>query len=284
MSWLAASLALPWRPDRLGVALYPDRLDVARVGGVWPRRLKHRQTVELAAPADDSPAWQPAIEALARLVMEGALARANVTLVLSSHFVHYTLVPWSELLSSEADLLAYVRQRFVAVHGGAAQGWALRLSRAEPRRPRLACGVPQALIDALDEVMAPIGGRYRSLQPHLMASFNRWRSRLGARPGWFVAAEPGLACLALLRDGHWQSVRKLRIGADWPRLLPDILARERLLVDGDSDCRHVSVFAPELPAVLAPEAGDWLIENLDPAPLPGMSTDVDGRFAIATGA
>jgi hypothetical protein len=278
------SRAPVWRPDELGVALYPDRLVLARVGGAWRRRLRDRRVLELAAPAPDVPSWQPALEALARLVAEGALARANVTLVLSSHFVHYTLVPWSELLSSESDQLAYVRQRFVGVHGAAAQGWALRLSRSAPRQPRLACGAPQSLIDALGEAMSPLGTRYRSLQPHLMASFNRWRTRLGARPVWFVAAEPGVACLALLRDGQWQSVRKLRIGADWARRLPDVLARERLMVDGEAECRQVWVFAPELPAVIAPGSGEWQIENLEPVPLPGMSVGGEGPYAIAMGA
>jgi hypothetical protein len=276
-------IASLWRPDDLGVALYPDRLVLARVGGVWPRRLTHREIIDLAPAEGDTPAWQPALEALARLAMDGALARAHVTLVLSSHFVHYTLVPWSALLRSEEDQLAFARQRLVSVHGSAAAGWSLRLSQAEPRRPRLACGVPQALIDALDEVMAPLGGRYRSLQPYLMASFNRWRARLGARPGWFVAAEPGLACLALLEDGHWQSVRAIRIGAGWPKQLPDVLARERFLVDAQADCRQVSVFAPGLPAAVSPEGGDWVIENLEPTSLPGMTAGVDGRFAIAVG-
>jgi len=273
-----------WRADEVGLALYPDRLVAARTGGAWRRRLRDRQVLELATPAPEAPSWQPALEALARLVAEGALAGANVTVVLSSHFVHYALVPWSELLNSESDQLAYARQRFVAVHGPAAQGWALRLSRSALRQPRLACGAPQSLIDALGEVLSPLGARYRSLQPHLMASFNRWRSRLGARPVWFVAAEPGMTCLALLRDGQWQSVRKLRIGADWAHRLPDVLARERLMVEGEAECRHVSVFAPELPAVVGPESGEWQIENLEPTPLPGMPAGGEGPYAIAMGA
>lgn len=269
--------------DELGVALFPDRLVIARVGGAWRRRIKHKEAIELAPRAAGAPAWQAALEALVRKVMEGTLAEANVTLVLSSHFVHYVLVPGSELLRGEADQQAFVRERLRSIHGAAAESWALRLSQAGPRRPRLACGVPQTLIEALNEVMAPLGRRFRSLQPHLMASFNRWRARLG-KSCWFVAAEPGLACLALLEAGEWRSVRTVRIGADWPQALPGVLMRERFLVDGRSECSDVRVFAPGLPAAVVPDAGDWRVENLQAAPMPGRAARPESPYAIAMGA
>jgi hypothetical protein len=245
-----------------GVVLCPDRLIFTRVVGGWRRPRVHRETIALAPAPPDAPRWQPALEALAGKVLAGALSGADVTLVLSNHFIHYVLVPWSELLRSEEDQLAFARERFVRVHGSRAESWLLRLSQASPRQSRLACGVDSALIDALNAVMAPVNGRYRSLQPHLMASFNRWRARLDVRPGWFVVAEPGLLCLALLQDGQWQSVRTIRIGPDWPSELSGALAREQYLVDSQTESDHVMVFAPDLPAVTALETGNWKIENL----------------------
>lgn len=291
MTWYAKAqsfgsrlIASPWWRDELGVALFPDRLIIARVGGGWRRQLKHKEIIALAPAPPDAPRWQPALEVLAGKVRAGALSGADVTLVLSNHFVHYVLVPWSELLTSEAEQLAFARHRFMRVHGSSAESWLLRLSQASPRQPRLACGVDEALIDALNAVMAPVGGRYRSLQPHLMASFNRWRTRLSVRPGWFVVAEPGLLCLALLQDAQWQSVRTIKISPDWPNDLPGVLAREQCLVDSQTECDHVLVFAPDLPAVVAPDTGNWKIENLQPTLLPDMVAGVDAPFAIAVGA
>lgn len=272
------------RTDQVGIALFPDRLLITRVGGLWTRKLKHREIVALAPVADEAPGWQAAVEALAGKVMEGALGRADVTVVLSSHFVQYVRVPGGALLKGEEEQKAFVRERVRSVHGGAAEGWVLRLSEAGPRRPRLACAVPHTLIEALTEVMAPLGRRFRSLQPHLMASFNRWRTRLGARTCWFVAAEPGLACLALLDAGEWQSVRAVKLGPDWPQALHGALARERFLADTRAECIDVRIFAPGLPAAVAPEGGDWNIENLEPAPLAGMPAAGDAAFAIAVGA
>jgi hypothetical protein len=259
--WCRKSIASTWRRDELGVALFPDQLVITRVGG-WRRQPLQKEIIGLAPAADDAPRWKPALEVLAAKVFAGELSGADVTVVLSNHFVHYVLVPWSDALNKEEDQLTFARHRLARVHGSLAEGWLLRLSQANSRQPRLACGVDKALIDALNAVMAPIGGRYRSLQPHFMASFNRWRARLSEQPGWFVVAEPGLVCLALLQDGEWRSVRTIRIGADWPGELSSVLAREQYLVDSESECDRVFVFASNLPAPAALETGHWKIENL----------------------
>jgi len=271
------------RSDEIGVALFPDRLLIARVGGGWRRIFKQREVIQLAAAAAGAPAWQPAVEALAGKVMDGALSHANVSLVLSSHFVHYTLVPWSELLRSEAEQVSYARQRFVRVHGESAEGWEIRLSRAGSQKARVACGIPQTLIEALNEVMSPIGRRYRSLQPHLMASFNRWRSKLGARPGWFSVVEPGLTCLALLENGKWQSLRAVKLHANWAEQLPEILAREQCLADDQPGIDLVSVFSPDLPAAAALEKGPWKVDDLQPALERGKAPSADAAFAVLVG-
>jgi hypothetical protein len=256
---------------------------IARVGGSWRRKLRHKELVELPPAAPASVGWQPMLEALAEKVRSGAFRGGNVTLVLSSEFAHYTVVPWSDLLKTEDEQLEYARQRFVRVYGKSAESWTLRVSPAKSGRSRLACGIPQALVEALHAAMGPLGSRFCSLQPYLMTSFNRWRGRLGAQSAWFVVAEPGLLCIALLQGGHWQSVRKIKIDADWPSELPALLAREQCLVDCQTDSDRVLIFAPELPAAVNLESGGWRVETLLPALPAKMDPAVDGSFAIAVG-
>ena len=179
-------MSLLW-PDQLGVALYPERLLMARSSGGLRRSIKHKQIVAVAGGEAGAPIWQPAVDALASQVALGAMAGARVTLVLSNRFVHYASIPYSDALGSAEEQLAFVRHCFSRVHGSQADGWAIRLSQAGPGKARLACGVEQTLVDALAKVMAPLGSRYRSLQPHLMASFNRWRTRLIAQPGFCIS-------------------------------------------------------------------------------------------------
>src|SRR5262252_4920066 len=98
--WCRKSIASTWRRDELGVALFPDQLVITRVGG-WRRQPLQKEIIGLAPAADDAPRWKPALEVLAAKVFAGELSGADVTVVLSNHFVHYVLVPWSDALSKE---------------------------------------------------------------------------------------------------------------------------------------------------------------------------------------
>lgn len=266
--------------DRLGVALYPDRVLLVRTSGGMRPLVTHKDIIELA-PADGAPSWQPALEALSRQVAAGTLRGTEVTVVLSSHFAHYTAFPRSDVLSSPEEEAAFARHCFARVHGERVEEWKIKVSRASERGARLACGVERALIEALEKIMAPLGSGYRSLQPHLMASFNRWRSRLGTRPGWFVVAEPDLLCIALLRDGGWHSVRTIKVESHWPAELPGALIREECLVDSDVDCDDVYVFAPDGPDPLVLDAGRWRFTSLLPTLLPRMAAGADAPFSVA---
>ncbi|MBI2318084.1 MAG: hypothetical protein HYU75_14100 [Betaproteobacteria bacterium] len=163
-------------------------------------------------------------------------------------------------------------------------GTASAASTARRPKPRLAAAVEQALADALDMHLAAPAARYRSLQPHLMASFNRSCARLGRRAAWLAVAEPGLVCLALLAEGCWQSVRTIKAGADWMAELPGMLAREECLADIQTECETVLVFAPDGPHAEVPRAGKWRVEPLLPAMLPGMIAGADEPFCVALGA
>lgn len=279
--WVRARLS---RSDVISVAVFPERLLISRVGGGWRRPVVQREVIAVAPGPAGVPVWQAALEALAAKVADGALSRAQVSVVLSSHFVHYAHVPWHELLNSEAEQLAYARQRFVQVHGEAARAWVLRISRAAPKQSRIACAIQPSLLAALDDALAPLGQRYVSLQPHLMTSFNHWRQRLGSQPCWLAVVEPGLLCLALLQDGQWQSVRSMKLGSNWPEQLPDLLAREHCLVDSRDDTGQVVVLADEVPAAAALKKGPWKVEDLKSLAPRSMSSRLAVALASAVGA
>ena len=272
-----------WR-KQVGIALYPGRLVLARASRGMRRRLEHKAIVELPPAQPGMPPWQPGVDALAEKVAAGELAKVDVTLVLSNCFVRYMLVPWSEALGGREEELAFARHCFAHVYGSEVEGWALKLGSAGPGQPRLACAIEQKLVDALSSCMAALGSRYRSLQPHLMASFNRARARLDERPAWLVVAEPGLLCLALVQDGNWQSVRTLKVGPDWIEQLPGMLAREECLIDSRAECDQVLVFAPDGPDTVAAQAGKWRFEKLVPSLFPGTAAGADAPFSVALAA
>jgi hypothetical protein len=172
--------------------------------------------------------------------------RCDVTVVLSSHYVRYALVPWSEALTSAAEEEAYVRHHFAKIHGERARSWALRASEAPNGAPRLASAVDKELIDALKAYFPPKGkARLVSVQPALMALFNRSRGAVPKAGAWLALAEPERACVALHMRGRWRAVQSAK-GA-WLALLE----RLRLSVEGESP-ELVLLHAAGVPVVEAP--------------------------------
>ena len=253
-------MSLSWRDD-LRVGLFPDRLVITRVPRGLAKRATQKEIVPLAPGPADAPRWQGAVDALGKLSGD-TFKNADVTVVLSNFFVRYTVVPWSATLSGLEERLVFARHCFTETYGAVAEGWVIRASPSSAGKPQLACAVERELIEAVNQAMAATGARFTSLQPQLMASFNLYRKRFGDRPAWFVALEPGLACLALVQGGHWQSMRTTQIGSEWPRELPVLLSREACLVEGAPDCNEVLVSAPDAPYAQLPDTGAWRIQDL----------------------
>lgn len=153
----------------------------------------------------------------------GALS-GRVTVVLSLHHVRYALVPWSDALASPAEEEAYVRHHFARIYGERAKGWAVRAS--PERGVRLCSAVDASLIESIKAAFRGKKARLVSIQPALMAAFNRVRKSIPHEGAWLVAAEPERACVALYAGG-WRSVQNAR-GA-WQ----DILERERHRAAGE---------------------------------------------------
>jgi hypothetical protein len=142
-------------------------------------------------------------------------AGRRVTVVLSNHYVRYTLLPASKKLRSEADRQAYARHMFEVTYGMATRKWEIQLSG------RVAAAIDAELLEELRTIPT-----LSSVQPYLMAAFNARRRRFRGTSAWFIAQEPGRLALALFCEGDWKLIRTRRIEAGWAQTLEDLLERE----------------------------------------------------------
>jgi hypothetical protein len=131
--------------------------------------------------------------------------RVDLTVVLSNHFARYTVVQPQDGATPEEEL-ALARFQFARIHGERAKAWEVRLSRAGGGA-QLACAIDAALLQDLKACM-PSHGRVRlvSVQPYLMAAYNRARRRIPREGAWLLLTEKGRACLARLAPKGWASV------------------------------------------------------------------------------
>ena len=214
-----------WR-DRLHVVLTPEHVTIVRLGkGLKPRETFNK-TLSCATPEEGEPAWQPALRVLKQLLQQAGSGKADAVVLLSNHFVRYQLVEAQPDLANLDEEQGFVRFSFAEVYGSEAEHWSMRWAAGLDLTSQVASAVDQALIDQMEKVLTAASVKLISLQPYLMAAFNYVRESVDARPLWFVLAEPGRACVGLLRDGDWQTLRSVRLGADWAADLPRVIERE----------------------------------------------------------
>jgi hypothetical protein len=262
---------------RVVVGLSPATVAVATLEGAAKPRLAAKRTLECDPAAGGAP-WQSAVGALREVAAQMKDLRCDVTVVLSNHFVRYALVPASETLAAGDEELAFARYCFAKVHGDRAKAWDVRLSGADAGSPRVASAIDTALIATI-QACFPASGRPRlvSVQPYLMAVFNRSPARKGKHSGWLLLVEAQRACLAFIEQGRWAAVRNVKGAFELPAQWAELLDRERYLAGAAG--AEVIVHAP---AVSAPvESGAWRFHPLS-GPVPeGYSPREDRGLAMA---
>jgi len=242
----AATAALRQPRERLRIGLAPGRVVIARDGGMLSARPPRAGSIAVE-PHAGLPRWQPAVDALAAALTQPGTAKCRATVILSSHFARYAVLPWNATLKNDEEWRAYAQHRLQAVHGSVIEDWELRVCETAPRGARIACAVDRALLDALEAAVAGNGGRLESVQPYLMSAFNRARLATDASC-WFVVEEPGRLTLALIEDGTWRSVRGRRVDSRWRHALADILERESAALGLERPCTDVVIHAEAGPA------------------------------------
>lgn len=218
----------PLLSDRLTVGLAPARVTLARATGLLRSRITSRNSFECKTD-ERALGWTGSVATLGKIAEKLRGDRLRVTVVLSNHFVRYTVVPFDGAISGEAEELAYARFHFSRIHGEAAASWDIRLSRSSRGVPRLASAIDRVLLDALRDCF-PTSARARlvSVQPLLMSVQNR---RVDTAP-WLLLVERGRACVASAPGGRWQTVQSMRGDFSAPESWPALLARALLRCDG----------------------------------------------------
>jgi hypothetical protein len=252
-----------WR-DEIGVYLSARRTCMVRLArGLRPSLAR---TEDVALPGNVA-GWDQALAVFEQQLNAGGWSDALLRVVAADPWMRYTIVPWSDALSSESERLAHARELLANVYGESMLDWAVSLSDAPPGSSRLACATPSALINALRDMCARHKLKLGSVQPQLIAAYNTWRHLLPtASAAWFVTVEAGSLAALRMSGGSFDRVHAVRIGLDWARELKRLQTFGRLASSSASDGR-VYVDLPEALRLLHPGmVGDleWLDEASPP--------------------
>lgn len=228
-----------WR-DEVALHLAPRRLVLLRA----PRGLRAAGQQRDSVEVEDGhfANWTATLRCLRTQLSQPGWRNANVRVVMSDHWTRYAVVPWNAELEGAHERLAHARLLLQQVYGDIVDEWTVVLSEAVPPRAAVASAVSSQLLTELNEVLTGAGLRLLSLQPHLIAAYNAWRSRLPRQGGWLVCVDEGVLAAAQVGIQGWEQVHVVRIGSDWSAELHRLRAFGRL-VHGAGDQR-VFVDAP----------------------------------------
>lgn len=219
--------------------------------------------------------WSGALDALGTALPRFVQRDMQASVILSNHFVHYVLVPWCDGLSEE-DEVTYARHCFRELYSDAADAWEVRVSPNSSGLPTLASAVDSRLLEELRKLLGRVKLNLKSIQPHLMVAFNSCRLNLDGRNAWLALLEPGSLCLAVLKDGKYSWIRKMKIGDAWRDELPTLLDREAYLSGAGADINEVLLWAPQHEDQDLPVLAGWNIRHLKPSFRSGHALLYDG--------
>lgn len=219
-------MSLLWPKKHLRIGLGPDRIMVAGAKAI-------------EVPAADG-GWESPLKILPELIRPHS---GEASIVLADQFVRYVLLPWNETLKTAEQWLALAKHRFAGLHGARAAEWEVKVSETAPAGARLACAVDRALINALQKQFLSSQIHLVSVQPFLVAAYNRIRATVGNGSCWVVVEERARLTLVLIQRGAWLAIRSRRCDERWRLALPEILEREGAFLGVSEPCTRVIVCA-----------------------------------------
>lgn len=247
---------LPGWPRRLEVRLHPGAASYRRLN--WCGRVISQERVVCDAVASGA----GAVDALRQVLRDPQNTSTRLHVILSEHFVRYTVLPWHAKLQNETEWLAYARQHFTRTYGEVAAPWSLRVSGCTPGKMRVASAVDAALLQGIAQVCQEAHTPPHSIQPHFMHAFNIARSQFKGVNAWFALADENRLSLGLMINGEWRQLR-----SHWTREtlgveLQHFLEEEALLADAAVRDFPVYVHAPEHESLLFSGSTRWQLQSV----------------------
>ena len=220
-------MSLLWPKKHLRIGLGPERIMVAGAKAI-------------DVPDADG-GWELPLKSLQGIF--SSVKNGEASVVLADQFVRYVLLPWNETLKTPEQWLALAKHRFGGLYGARAAEWEVKVTETAPMGARLACAVDRTLINELTRQFLAAGVKLISVQPFLVAAYNRIRSTVGNGSCWVVVEERGRLTLVLIQRGAWLAIRSRRCDERWRIVLPEILERESAFLGQSEPCTRVIVCA-----------------------------------------
>lgn len=244
---------------RLSIGLAGDGIAIVISKGA-KNNIVHQQFIANTQQAD----WQTLVQQLDAALSQLKLDSNTVcTLVLSSDFVRYLVLPAQPFAMNESEKTAYIQAAYRDIYGAVADGWHTKCDDAAPEQSMLAVAVDAQLMAALSQLAAQYSFKLKSVQPQLMAAFNGLMPQISRKSGYLVLLEQSKLLLMRLQNGHCQQLRTLAFSTDWQLDLQQSIQRESALNDDSTTVdKLLFIYAPAHKNAAIKNIKGWNIQKL----------------------
>ena len=244
---------------RLSIGLAGDGIAIVMSKGA-KNNIVHQQFLVNTQQAD----WQSNLQKLDAALSQLKLTSNTVcTIVLSSDFVRYLVLPAQPFAMNEAEKTAYIQAAYRDIYGAVADGWHIKCDDAAPEQSMLAVAVDAQLMAALSQLATQYSFKLKSVQPQLMAAFNGLMPQISRKSGYLVLLEQSKLLLMRLQNGHCQQLRTLAFNGDWQLDLQQSVLRESALNDDSITAdKPLFIYAPAHKKTAIKTIKGWNIQKL----------------------
>lgn len=261
--------------------LCPDKVIVLGLGKGLRRRVT-LQTILPCIPMPDAPAWQPALAAFEQWLSANEIGRADVTVILSNHFVRYAVMPFSAEVTSRAEEQTLAQILFEDIYGDMAKQWQLRVGEGGYGESRLVAAADSMLLDRITDTLAAKSLRLNAITPYLVAAFNCFHEKIPSPEGLFVVVEAGQMAVIAFKQGQLSGVSRVPLIGGLEPQLPHLLQRAILTGGLDIEATPVYLHVAGQPDIKLPSDAHITIHPLRHADKSGAPFVEDARFDMAS--
>ena len=220
-------MSLLW-PNRLQIHLSMQGATI--IGQTTASQNTLNKTYVASIEGHQAPNWQTASSSLdALLHVTPVKPNMHLSVVLSSDFIRYQLLPAQQVSMSVTEKIAYAGVAFREIYGAETDGWKFKLHDTGFNQASLAAALDEAFLQKLQQVAQQHQTKLVSVQPYLMSAYNSCRIHLAKLSGYFVVAEANQFLLLNMLQGGLQNLRTRAAGSDWEQDLKKLLQRESIL-------------------------------------------------------
>ena len=243
----------------LSIGLSGDGIAIVIAKGV-KNTIVQQQFIANTQQAD----WQSLVQQLDTALSQIKLASNTVcTVVLSSDFVRYLVLPAQPFAMSESEKTAYIQAAYRDIYGAVTDGWHIKCDDAAPNQNMLAVAVDAQLMTALSQLATQYLFKLKSVQPQLMAAFNGVMPQISRKNGYLVLIEQTKLMLMRLQNGQCQQLRTLAFSGDWQLDLQQAIQRESALNEEITIAdKQLYIYAPAQKNALINDIKGWNVKKI----------------------